>query len=189
MAIILFIGRAEHWEHWGRLLHSVITGQTATDELRGMPFFWYLDQPEYAEVFNDAMTRFRLSPSKQSASTISPTAVIVDVGGGHGALLAKILTQTPRARGVLFDLPTVVDGAPTLAAAGVADRCTVEAGSFFDSVPDGADAYVMKSSIHDWDDEEAPAILRNVRTAIATGGTLLLSWSSCCPNAPRRMSG
>ncbi|BBY48147.1 hydroxyneurosporene-O-methyltransferase [Mycolicibacterium arabiense] len=176
--MIKLVGRAEHWEHWSRLMHSVRTGQTAVEALRGMSAWDYLESnPEYAAVFNDAMT----GVSAVAIETAVPLydfadrKLVVDVGGGHGALLAKILTQTPTARGVLFDLPTVVEGArPILAAAGVADRCTVEDGSFFDSVPDGADAYVMKTVIHDWDDEEAVAILRNVRTAIADGGKLLL---------------
>jgi hypothetical protein len=176
--MIKLVGRAEHWEHWSRLMHSVRTGQTAVEAIRGMSGWDYLDSnPEYAAVFNDAMT----GVSAVAIETAVPLydfadrKLIVDVGGGHGALLAKILTQTPTARGVLFDLPTVVEGArPILAAAGVADRCTVEDGSFFDSVPDGADAYVMKSIIHDWDDETSEIILRTGRTAIAPNGRLLL---------------
>jgi hypothetical protein len=100
---------------------------------------------------------------------------IVDVGGGRGALLAAILREHPGTRGILFDQPHVVAGAPdVLEAAGVADRCQVVAGSFFESVPEGADAYVMKSIIHDWEDAEATEILRACRRAVGSDGRVLL---------------
>jgi hypothetical protein len=101
--------------------------------------------------------------------------LIVDVGGGHGALLAAVLASAPQARGILFDLPAVADGAAErLRAMGVAQRCVTAGGSFFDAVPDGGDAYLLKTVIHDWADEQSIAILRNVRTAIAADGKLLL---------------
>jgi hypothetical protein len=100
---------------------------------------------------------------------------IVDVGGGHGGLLAAILQRAPDAHGVLFDLPSVVDGArPVLDAAGLVDRCTVSAGSFFEAVPENGDGYLLKTIIHDWDEESALRILRNIRTAMAPRGKLLL---------------
>jgi O-methyltransferase domain len=102
------------------------------------------------------------------AYDFSDRKLIVDVGGGHGALLGAVLAQAPDARGVLFDLPSVVAGAS------VSSRYATEGGSFFDSVPAGGDAYLMKTVIHDWDDEKSVAILRNVRTAIAPNGKLLL---------------
>src|SRR6201999_789166 len=95
---------------------------------------------------------------------------VVDVGGGHGRLLAAILNATPGARGVLFDLPQGVVGAPALFSEfGVNDRVRVVEGSFFESVPDGGDAYVLKSVIHDWPDDDALRILGNVRSAAAPG--------------------
>jgi SAM-dependent methyltransferase len=101
--------------------------------------------------------------------------LIVDVGGGHGLLLSTILRRAPEARGVVFDLPSVVtDAETTFKAAGVADRCSAEGGSFLEHVPGGGDAYVLKNIIHDWDDASAVTILRNIRTAIAPGGKLLL---------------
>ena len=91
---------------------------------------------------------------------------IVDVGGGHGPLLATILAAAPASRGVLYDLPLVVANAPNLLREhDVADRVRIEEGSFFDSVPGGGDAYVLKNIIHDWPDEMAVQILRNVRAA------------------------
>ena len=120
---ILFIGCAEHWELWGSLLHSVRAGKPATDELRGMPFFSYLDtNPRYAEVFNNAMTRFSELSVDAVANGYDFTqfSVVADVGGGHGRLLATILAAAHDSRGILYDLPSVVDGAgPTLEAAGV----------------------------------------------------------------------
>ena len=174
--MLLFIGHPKHWEHWGQLLYSVKTGKTAAEMLRGMPIFEYFDtDPDLAGVFNNAMT----GVSNLAIETLVPTydftrfKTIVDVGGGHGALLSAVLKQAPDARGVLFDLPSVVAGAaPVLEAAGVSDRTTVTGGSFFESVPEGGDLYLMKTIIHDWDEDSALAILRNVRSAIAPGGTL-----------------
>jgi hypothetical protein len=100
---------------------------------------------------------------------------VVDVAGGHGALLAAILRARPALRGVLFDAPHVVVGAqPLLEAVGVADRCTVVGGDFFESVPEGGDLYIMKIIIHDWDDERAALILRNCRRAMGAQAKLLI---------------
>jgi hypothetical protein len=172
------VGDPAQWEHWGSLLHSVKTGEPAPIKLRGTTFFEYLDtNPELAAVFNDAMT------SMSAMSTDPVVAVfdfsgfrrIVDVGGGHGSLLAAVLQSAPDAHGVLFDLPSVVEGAPpVLDAAGVGDRCTVSAGSFMDAVPEGGDAYLLKTIIHDWDEETALLILRNVRAAMGPQAKLLL---------------
>jgi hypothetical protein len=105
----------------------------------------------------------------------TPYRTIVDVGGGHGRLLAAILGATPAARGVLFDQPQVVAGAePLLRQHDVADRVLVGGGSFFDAVPGGGDAYVLKHIIHDWPDDRAVQILRNVRAAATPGTTMLL---------------
>lgn len=177
-ALLLFIGDPAQWEHWGNLLHSVKTGETAPIKLRGTNFFEYLDtNPELAAVFNDAMT-------SMSAMAIDPVLAaydfsgfgrIVDVGGGHGSLLAAVLTSAPNASGVLFDLPSVVEGAPpVLDAAGIADRCAVSAGSFMEVVPEGGDAYLLKTIIHDWDEETALLILRNARAAMGPKAKLLL---------------
>jgi hypothetical protein len=133
--------------------------------------------PEYARAFNGGMTGVSAMSIDAAVPLYDFTdrRLIVDVGGGHGALLAAVLAQSPTAKGVLFDLPSVVEGAGrALDAAGVTQRCTVTAGSFFDSVPNGGDAYLLKSIIHDWDDASALTILRNVRAAIGPDGKLLL---------------
>jgi O-methyltransferase domain/Dimerisation domain len=174
----LFIGHPLRWEDWGNLLHSVKTGEPAVVKLRGKPFFEYLDSnPELAESFNNAMTagsEFAIYAVLASYD-FSGYRKIVDVGGGHGRLLSMVLAKAPSARGVLFDLPTVVDGAgPEMKKADVTERCTVAGGSFFESVPEGGDAYLMKAIIHDWKDDDALRILGNIRNAIATDGKLLL---------------
>jgi len=176
--MVEFVGHPKHWEHWGELLYSVQTGKTSAQKLRGMPFFEYLDtDPELAAAFNDAMTGLSgmAIEALMPAYDFTDRRLIVDVGGGHGALLSAVLKQTPGAHGVLFDLPSVVASAgPLLDAAGVSARSTITGGSFFDSVPEGGDAYLLKTIIHDWDEDSALTILRHVRTAIAPGGKLLL---------------
>lgn len=176
--MVLFIGHPARWADWGSLMYSVQTGEPAAEMLRGMPFFEYLDtDPEFAAVFNNAMTAASGLSNEVALQAYDFTGcrLVVDVGGGHGAVLATILRSAPDARGVLFDLPAVVEGAgPLLDGAGVAHRAAIEGGSFLESVPAGGDLYVMKNIIHDWDDEHALAILRNVRTGIAEGGRLLL---------------
>ncbi len=176
--MLAFVGSPQHWEHWGQLLHSVRTGRTAVEKLRGSGVFDYVDaDPEFGRLFNDAMTGGSRAVNENAvpAYDFSDRRLIVDIGGGHGGLLAAILNRTPAVRGVLFDRPSVVAGADAvLEPAGVSERCTVEGGSFFDAVPAGGDAYVLKAIIHDWDDDQSVAILRAVRTAIADDGKLLL---------------
>jgi O-methyltransferase domain/Dimerisation domain len=170
-AMVTMVGSPQHWEHWGAALQSVKTGRPAIEILRGVPTFEYIgSDPEFAEIFNDAMTATSTVAIETAvpAYDFSDRKLIVDVGGGHGALLGAVLAQAPDAHGVLFDLPSVVAGAA------VSSRYTAEGGSFFDAVPAGGDAYLMKTVIHDWDDEKSVTILRNIRTAIAPNGKLLL---------------
>jgi O-methyltransferase domain/Dimerisation domain len=176
--MVELIGTPEHWEHWTGLLHAVRTGATAADEVRGMPIFEYLEtKPAYAEVFNRAMTGVSgmAIESLGQAYDFSDRKLVVDVGGGHGALLGAVLRDAPQANGVLFDQPSVIAGAGApLEAAGVEDRCTLVGGSFFESAPEGGDAYLLKAIIHDWDDDQSLRILRNIRAVIAPTGKLLL---------------
>lgn len=173
-----FVGSPQHREHWSHLTNAVRTGRAVIPELRGKPMFEYLaDEPEFGEIFNDAMTSVsELAIAAVTAGyDFSRYATIVDVGGGHGRLLAAVLEATPTARGVLFDLPQVVARAPAvLSEHRVQDRVHVVPGSFFDAIPDGGDAYLLKNVIHDWPDDEAAHILGNVRNAAAAGKNVLL---------------
>jgi hypothetical protein len=172
-SMAMFVGSPEHWEHWSHLLDSVRTGEPA----RSDPFGYFEEHPEYAALFNAAMTELSdfSRESVLAAYDFSRFRTLVDVGGGHGSLLAGILRGTPATQGVLFDLPSVTAGAPqVLRAHGVEQRCRIESGSFFDAVPAGADGYLLKNIVHDWEPAKALAILRNIRDAIDPGGRLLL---------------
>jgi hypothetical protein len=173
-----FYGSNEYRELWSFLVDAVRTGQSVVPALRGTDAFSYLaENPELAGLFNDGMTAISeaAAASVVAAYDFGRFPVIVDVGGGHGRLLAAILAATPSARGVLYDLPNVVTGAPVvLDRAGISSRVRVEGGSFFDSVPTGGDAYVLQLVLHDWGDEAAQAILRNVAAAANDQATLLV---------------
>jgi hypothetical protein len=167
------------WEPWGHLLDSVRTGQTAFEQVRGVEVFAYLEEhPETARLFQEAMTgnTARSGRALTQAYDFSGVGHLVDVGGGRGLLLATILREHPAMRGVLFDRPSVVDAArETLEVAGVADRCEIVGGDFFEAVPAGGDAYVLRQVLHDWDDAHAAQILAYCRRAMGgTSGKLLV---------------
>ncbi|MGE2712990.1 methyltransferase [Mycolicibacterium litorale] len=186
------VGHPAHREHWSELLDAIRTGEATMPKLRGMPGFEYLaENPELGEIFNDAMTNLSEAAvvPLTAAYDFSPYGTIVDVGGGHGRFLAAILAATPSARGVLYDLPQVVEGAPELLRRhGVADRVEIVGGSFFDDVPSGGNAYVAKNVIHDWPDDQALTILRNIRAAVNPGVHLLLA-EFVIPENPRQFIG
>jgi hypothetical protein len=169
---------APNMRAWDDLLYSVQTGQIAFDHAYGMPAFQYIgEHPEDAATFNAAMTAGSsvTAANVPAAYDFSRHRRLVDVGGGHGILLISILRSNPPLRGVLYELPFVADGArKAVAEAGLAGRCDVVAGDFFQSVPEGADAYILKSVIHDWDDAKSTQILGHCRRAIAADGRLLL---------------
>jgi C-methyltransferase len=177
-ALACFIGSPQDREHWSHCVDAIRTGQSVIPKLRGIEGFeWFASQPEVFDVFNQAMTNFSefaVDPVT-AAYEFSGYGTIVDVAGGHGRLLAGILAAAPTAKGVLFDLPHVVAGAGALLQKhNVIDRVRIAEGSFFDSVPEGGDLYVMKNIIHDWPDDRAQQILKTVRAAICDGATLLL---------------
>jgi SAM-dependent methyltransferase len=163
---------------WLNLQHSVQTGEAAFDRTFSTDFFQYLAaHPDEAEVFNDAMTAAsaQVAIGVPAAYDFTQIGTIVDVGGGQGALLSAILKANPSVQGILYEMPHVVEGArQRIAAAGLAGRCEVVAGDFFQAVPAGADAYLLKSIIHDWDDARSATILRNCHRAMAPNGKLLL---------------
>jgi C-methyltransferase len=173
-----YYGSRQHRELWSLLVDAVRTGQSVAPSLWGTDAYSYLaENPGLASRFNDAMTAISevIAASAVGVYDFGRFPVIVDVGGGHGRLLAAILAATPSSRGVLYDLPDVVTGAPVvLDRAGVSSRVRVEGGSFFDSVPTGGDAYVLQRVIHNWGDEAAETILRNIAAAAPDQATLLL---------------
>jgi O-methyltransferase domain/Dimerisation domain len=167
-----------HHAAWGGLLGSIRTGENAFKAIHGESAWDYrAARPEDNAVFDAAMTSISqiVSTGVLDAYDFGGLAKIIDVGGGRGALLGAILARYPDARGVLGDQPHVIVGAlGVLGALGVQDRCEVVAVDFFDSVPAGGDAYVLKSILHDWEDAESVAILRSVRRAMAPGAVVLL---------------
>ena len=159
-----------HFRVYAEMLHSVVTGQPAVEKVTGMPVFEYFARESpLSTVFNKAMTSWSVPTvaAALKAYDFSGIRVLVDVAGGHGYVLTSVLRQYPAMRGVLFELDHVVAGAaPLIQAAGVADRVETMTGDFFAAVPPGGDAYIMKNIIHDWDDDRAITILRNIRTAL-----------------------
>jgi O-methyltransferase/methyltransferase family protein len=175
--IMMALSPAE-WEPWGQLLHTVRTGETAFNYVHGMGRFEYLtEHPNEAQIFDRAMTNNTAQSGKAILASYDFSGIerLVDVGGGHGLLLATILQAYPTMHGILVDRPEVVQGAPAiLEAAGVADRCEVRPGDFFEHVPEGGDAYVLRQIIHDWDDRAALRILQNCHDAIPASGKLVV---------------
>jgi ubiquinone/menaquinone biosynthesis C-methylase UbiE len=176
-SIALLIRRLD-WAPWGDMLHSLRTEEPAFHHVHGMgPFDYFEDHPEVGGTFDQAMTEFvtQNGIAAVAAYDFRPFSKVVDVGGGHGALMSAILESSPQTRGVIFDLPRVIEGArQRIEASNLSPRCECVAGDFFQEVPAGGDAYVLASIIHDWDDEQALTILRNCRRAMGDRGTLLL---------------
>ena len=160
-------------EEWGtvaltNILYSVRTNQSAFVDRHGMSTFAYCGENPDADLQQHNDWLFGTRSLRLISRELRRSA------GGHGLLLSAILSAHPAMCGVLFDLPVVIEGARTIMEGGVSDRCEFVAGDFFESVPSGADAYILKSIIHDWSDERARAILRNIRSAIPDNGRLLL---------------
>jgi O-methyltransferase domain/Dimerisation domain len=176
----LFLTLTSDW--WTRgmdqLRYSVETGKSGFEKVLHMPVFEFIAQaPERVSAFNGTMMAFHGEEPRAvvAAYDFSGLKTIVDVGGGMGNLLTTILAANPGVRGTLFDMPHVVRNAPALfQSRGVADRAAIAVGSFFESVPEGADAYLMSHVIHDWSEEKCVAILGNCRRAMRPESKLLL---------------
>src|SRR5438105_3977829 len=153
------------------LLYSVETGKPAIEHLYGKPAFECIaSMPRVQAAFNQGMTAIsrEFAPAVLDAYDFSGIETLMDVAGGHGYFVGEALKRHPRMKGILLDLPHVVEGAKrTLREMGVDHRCEPMAGDFFEEVPSGADAYYLQHIIHDWDDEHAVKILRNIRKALA----------------------
>jgi hypothetical protein len=172
------LAHGEQFQTWSALDFSIQTGTPAFDKVHGMPIFeYYPTHPKSGQIFNDAMTSMSLGSSRavMQAYDFSGITKLVDIGGGHGFLLASVLEKYPTMKGVLYDTATIVEEAKgLLEKQGVTNRCETVGGNFFESAPSGGDAYMMKHIIHDWNDEGCIAILKNCRKGITEGGKLLV---------------
>lgn len=174
---VIFLNHPVHDLAWTEIFHSVRTGMPGFDQAHGMPVFDYFQQnAEFSEVFNRAMTSLARNDAAAVADNYDFEGIgrLVDIGGGHGALMTTILDRYPAMTGVVFDLPHVIGGTTQrLEASGHASRCEAIGGDFFASVPDG-DAIIMSHIIHDWDDERSIAILDTCAKALPENGKVLV---------------
>jgi hypothetical protein len=177
-AAAAFWGMPDAWAAWGDLAHSIRTGRSAFEHRLQMPLFDYLDsRPEEATHFHRFMSSGIESRHEAvlAACDFQRFGSLVDVGGGNGMLLARILSTHAGASGTLFDRAGALDNVvPEIRRLCAAGRCSVVAGDFFHSVPKGADAYLLSQIVHDWGDDDAVHLLRNCRRAAGTGAVALL---------------
>ncbi len=163
---------------WGELLYSVQTGKSAFEKVYGKPIFDYFSEnPETGKLFDQAMTGVhgRETVAMLEAYDFTGIRTLADIGGGNGSVITAILKKYPEIHGIIFDMPAVVERTKAnMQAVGLGGRCQVVPGNFFETVPAGADAYLMRHIIHDWDDDKSMTILRNCRRAMVQGGKLLV---------------
>lgn len=177
--LIIWMGEPEHWKVYGDLLYSVKTGKPAWEHIHGEPVFPYLFETNkpLGDIFNRAMTSYShqtIGPVLE-AYDFSGAGTIADIAGGYGHLLGAILKANPQANGVLFDLATVLEGAPAmLDSYGVRDRVELVEGDFFNEIPVRADIYILKHIIHDWYEDNCQKILRNTRANMPEDGKVLI---------------
>lgn len=171
-------GMEMSWRGWGELVNSLKTGVCAFEHVAGEPTFKYLGtRPYEAQIVNSAMTSMSEleSQSVVDAYDFSHARSVVDVGGGHGLLLATVLEANPGVRGVLFELPHAADGARQLfAERGLSDRTEVIAGNALEAAPEGGDVYLLKHIVHDWDDAHSIRFLSNIAAVLGPDGRVLL---------------
>jgi O-methyltransferase domain/Dimerisation domain len=170
-------GREWHLRGWSELEYCVRTGKQAMEKIYGAHIFQFLKQhPEEGQHFHSAMTELSMigGPAVVEAYNFEGIGSIVDVGGGHGFLLATILEKNPQMRGTLYEMAHVAEGAKEGPLKRVMERCTLASGDMFASVPGGADAYIMKHIIHDWPDEKCVQLLKACRKGVNAGGRLLV---------------
>jgi hypothetical protein len=163
---------------WEYLLYSVETGKSGLERSLGMPVFdWLAENPAEASLFSETMVGFHGAEvlAVARAYDFSGLTTIIDIGGATGNLLTAILGRHVGPRGILFDLPHVLREAPKLIRArGLTERITLEAGSFFETVPNGGDAYLLSHVIHDWSEDQCLTILGNCRRAMSPAGRVLI---------------
>jgi O-methyltransferase/methyltransferase family protein len=176
-SMILTLGE-EHYHAWGELLRGIRSGEPAFNHVYGMDLFTYLGHTPMARTtFNEGMAEVTslVSLALLASYDFSAFSQIVEVGGGYGSLIRAILTANPALTGVLFDSPQIIESAKGyISNVELNGRCQAVGGNFFDSVPRGGDAYILKNVIHAWDDSHGVVILRNCRRAMAENGKVLL---------------
>jgi hypothetical protein len=174
----IWSGQPSTWAMWGELLHCTRSGEAGFSKVHGKSVWeYYAEHPDQSAIFNAAMTGTSsvVTQAIVQSANLSSNTTVVDVGGGQGSLLVAALLSHPTMRGILFDQPHVVSEArELLTAAGVAGRCQVIAGNFFESVPERGDTYLLKSVLQDWDDPHALVILRNCRRVMRSDARFLL---------------
>lgn len=176
--LILMYGSEHARQMFGHLEDCIVTGRSAYEIAFGLESgFRYLQgRPDLAQVFNEGMSAASKFTGAAIAETYDFAGIrhVVDVGGGHGEVLATILGAHPHMCGTILELPSVIEGARgTLAREGLADRCTLVAGDMFTGVPEG-DLHLLVHIVHNWDDEAALTVLRSCRRAMREGGRLLI---------------
>lgn len=173
-----YVGLPERQASFGALAHSLRTGQPAFDHVHGTDWWTHFAaHPELGTLFNSAMSSMSVMVNSGTldAYDLSDVRRLVDVGGGQGRLVAALLRRYPRMTAVVYDLPRVVPQArEVLDGLGLSRRVDCVGGDFLRSVPGGGDAYVLSWTIHDWDDEDAVTILRNVRRVMDGSGQLII---------------
>ena len=183
-----FLPDPMHFRIYANLMDSAMTGKPAAETTLGKPVFEYLaEHPDYSEIFNDAMTAFSapVAAAAIEAYDFSQYGTIVDVAGGHGEVLMSILKACPNSRGILAEIPHVAAGAKSrIEQAGLAGRMSAVDCDFFESVPEGGDAYVMKHIIHDWDDKRASLILKNIYKAMGGKQGAIILLETMIPSGP-----
>lgn len=182
------VGEEWMWRPWGALLASVRTGTTAFNHVYGMGTFdWFAKHPDAGRLFDAGQAETTLASSKAvtDAFDFGNVRRVVDVGGGDGTLLASVLRANPSVRGVVFDLPSVVEAAKIVFDPMLVARAELVGGDFFQAVPSGADLYLMKSILHDWNDSDCQRILVSTRQAMSRTARLVVVEDLVCgPNQP-----
>ena len=171
------------WRPWGALLDTVRTGETAFDRLYGKNTFeWFKEHPAAARIFDEfqAQNTAMTADEVAAAYDFSAARTIVDVGGGEGVLIATLLRRNPSLHGILFELEHVIASARTKLDRAISARCALAAGDFFQAVPEGGNLYVLKSILHDWDDNRCGLILRNCRRAMTGDSKVLVVEEIIC---------
>ncbi len=162
-----------HWLPWGRFEDAIKSGAEQASLVHGKPIFdYYGEHADERVAFMGAMAGMSSLVAGELVRLVdfSDCKLVADIGGASGALLAQVLDAHPEAAGILYDLPNVAEDARSVVAArGHAARCEIVGGDFFESAPTGADAYILKMILHDWNDEQSVTILRNIAKGMKQG--------------------